>query len=88
MTEVSTAVDDLEASVRAELVEYRETQSAFVKAREIGDRLGLTASQVAPVFSKLSDEGALSKWGKSRATSWRIAEDLEAPAEAGDRDGE
>jgi len=55
-----------------------------VKAREVGERLGLSASEAAAALRELLDAGEVEKWGRSRAISWRITDDLDAPELATD----
>lgn len=55
---------------------YHETGSRYVKARELGERIGLSAKQVAAALRRLDDEGAVEQWGRTRAVSWYITDEL------------
>jgi|GEM_PF-1863780 len=69
-------VDRRVARVHRALVRYHdESGSRYVKAREIGTRLGLSPKQVGQALRVLREHGTVEKWGRSSATSWRIIDE-------------
>ncbi|MFB6147108.1 MAG: hypothetical protein ABEJ08_05415 [Halobacteriaceae archaeon] len=52
-----------------------DTGQRYFRSRNIADRLGLTAKQVGarlPELAEKADEISIEKWGRSRATTWRV----------------
>jgi DNA-binding Lrp family transcriptional regulator len=60
------------------ILEYlRESVSgeSYLRARHIADSIGLSAKQVGARLPKLAEESEdveIEKWGRARATTWRV----------------
>lgn len=62
-------------TVRAYLVETADTESTYLRARDIASELDGSPKAVAQYLSQLQDELSdisLEQWGRSKSTTWRI----------------
>ncbi|MUV88921.1 hypothetical protein GJ629_02605 [Halapricum sp. CBA1109] len=48
---------------------------SYVRAKQIAERIGLSAKQVGvrlPKLAEKSDEVEIEKWGRAKSTTWRV----------------
>jgi hypothetical protein len=65
----------LEGYLREELADS-DADEIYVKARDIADRLGLSAQEIGACLRQFEDADTdlhVEKWSWSRATTWRVA---------------